>query len=362
MNELFPLKYRPKLPQKADYGVGIIGAGQIVNQAHLPAYRKAGFRVLAITDLNRAAAQETAARFEIPAVGESVEELLASRSIDIVDIAVPARYNPDLATLAFAAGKHVLVQKPMAESFSEAEQMVASAEKAKRKFAVNHQMRWSPGVRAASELLAQQFFGKPVEFRIDVCIRTNWAAWPWLQSIEYPELYYHTIHYLDTLRAWFREPSNVYARLAPHPESGCNGPTRTYAVFEYPSFLRGVLSVNHHTIAPNDDWTARFRIEGTEGRCDCLIGLLLNYPAGRSDLLTISHRNLLPNGTLRMELEGRWFPDAFIGPMSSLMDAITNDGEAETSGSEILGTLRLVEAVQASHQSGQAIELVERHE
>jgi hypothetical protein len=45
------LDYVPKLPLTADYGIGLIGAGQIANQAHLPAYRKAGFSVIAITVL-----------------------------------------------------------------------------------------------------------------------------------------------------------------------------------------------------------------------------------------------------------------------------------------------------------------------
>jgi predicted dehydrogenase len=355
VNPLFALDYQPRLPQKTGYGIGIIGAGQIVNQAHLPAYRKAGFRVLAITDLNRAAAQETAQHFEIPRVCDSVQELLSAPEIEIVDIATPARENPPLAAKALAAGKHVLVQKPMAETLIEAERMVGAAREANRKLAVNHQMRWSPCVRAASDLLRRHLFGEVVEFRIDVSIRTNWGAWPWLRALPYPELYYHTIHYLDTIRGWFGDPSRIYASLATHPQSGCEGPTRTYAVLEYPDSLRGAVLVNHHTMAPEDDWVARFVIEGTDGRCEGTMGLLLNYPVGRSDLLTFSHRTLFPKGAVRLELEGRWFPDAFIGPMTSLMNAITENTQAETSGEEILGTLRLTEAFRESDRSGQAI-------
>src|SRR5438874_13585926 len=104
---LLPLDYKPKLPSDPSLGIGLIGAGQIVNQAHLPAYRKAGFRVLAITDQNRSAAEATAHRFEIPRICESIEELLGVPGIEIVDIAVPARHNPELSKQALQSAKHV---------------------------------------------------------------------------------------------------------------------------------------------------------------------------------------------------------------------------------------------------------------
>jgi predicted dehydrogenase len=52
-----------------------------------------------------------------------------------------------------------------------------------------------------------------------------------------------------------------------------------------------------------------------------------------------------------MELEGRWIPDAFLGPMGSLMRAIHEDSEPETSGADVLGTMRLLEAAKRSHET-----------
>jgi predicted dehydrogenase len=357
LSPFLALDYVPKLPLTADYGIGLIGAGQIVNQAHLPAYRKAGFSVIAITDRNRTAAEETAQRFAIPRVCASVEELLEISRIDIVDIAVPAIANPELTRQALVAGKHVLVQKPMAETLESAEAMIASAHAAKRKLAVNQQMRWAPSVRAASDLLRKGLFGELVECSIQIQVRTPWDSWPWLQTHPYPELTYHSIHHIDTMRGWLGDPQLVFATLAHYPGARCTGPTRNHIVLEYPGDLRASIQVNHHSIAPADDLAAKFIIEGTKGRCEGSIGLLLNYPVGRSDLLTFSHRTLTPAGAIRLELEGRWFPDAFIGPMSSLMDAITLDQEPETSGQQILGTLRLLDAVRQSHQTRQTVSL-----
>ncbi len=352
---LLPLEYLPTLPVKSDYGIGIVGAGQIVNQAHLPAYRKAGFDVVAITDERPEAARATAERFGIPHVTRSVEELLAIPKVEIVDIAVPARSNPALSRQALRAGKHVLVQKPMAETSEEAEGMVQEAAAGGRKLAVNQQMRWSPSVRAAANLLRSGFFGELLEASIQIQIRTGWEAWPWLKDHRYPEIYYHSIHHVDTLRYWLGDPTNLYATLAHSPGCGYAGPTRNYMLFEYPGNLRASLLVNHHSVAPNDDLVSKFTLEGTEGRCEGTIGLLLNYPLGRSDVLKVSQRELTPDGALRLELEGRWFPDAFIGPMSSLMEAISTDGEAETSGKEVCGTMRLVEAICRSHETKQAV-------
>lgn len=84
----FEIDDRLVLPAKADYGIGIIGCGGIVNDAHLPAYRLHGLRVLSCFDRNRVAAEQTAREHGIPNVAGSIEELLADPAIEIVDIAI----------------------------------------------------------------------------------------------------------------------------------------------------------------------------------------------------------------------------------------------------------------------------------
>src|SRR5665213_2948373 len=87
--EIFPhLDYRPRLPRHLDRAIGIVGAGGIVNVAHLPAYKKAGFRVAGITDLNLKQAEQTALQHGIPKVYADVNALLGDAQIEIVDIAV----------------------------------------------------------------------------------------------------------------------------------------------------------------------------------------------------------------------------------------------------------------------------------
>jgi len=89
MPEVFPhLDYKPKLPARLDHAIGIVGAGGIVNYAHLPAYKKAGFKVAGITDKNREQAERTAREHGIAKVYASVQELAADRAVEIMDVAV----------------------------------------------------------------------------------------------------------------------------------------------------------------------------------------------------------------------------------------------------------------------------------
>ena len=89
MAAIFPhLDYKPILPQSMGHGIGIVGAGGIVNYAHLPAYKQAGFKVVGIADKNRVQAERTASDHGIPKVYASVEDLLDDSQVEIVDIAV----------------------------------------------------------------------------------------------------------------------------------------------------------------------------------------------------------------------------------------------------------------------------------
>src|SRR5690625_2932557 len=110
---LINLDYKPKLPVDRSKGIAIIGAGDIVQSNHLPAYRMAGFNVIGIYDLNIQRVQKVAEEFELVHVFESLHQLLEHPEVDVVDIAVPAKYQPDFVEQVTAKGKHVLCQKPL---------------------------------------------------------------------------------------------------------------------------------------------------------------------------------------------------------------------------------------------------------
>jgi predicted dehydrogenase len=167
---------------------------------------------------------------------------------------------------------------------------------------------------------------------------------------------YHSIHYQDSLRYLFGDPervTSIHGRWPGQPEVG---ETRTLTVFHYPIDLRVTIDVNHHDWS--DDAYARFRFLGTEGIITGTLGLLYDYPTGRVDTLAYQPRRE-PREWFTPELSSWWIPDAFVGPMASLMEAIQSGGEPLTSGADNLGTLRTVFAAYRSAAEGRTISLDE---
>ena len=89
--------------------VGIIGAGNIAQSAHLPAYAKRDdVEVAALADWNLERAQDAAKKFGVPHAYTTVEELLAHEDVDYIDICVWNRSHCDVALAAAKAGKAIL--------------------------------------------------------------------------------------------------------------------------------------------------------------------------------------------------------------------------------------------------------------
>jgi predicted dehydrogenase len=344
------------LPPKTDYGIGIIGCGGIVNYAHLPAYRQAGFRVLTCYDRDAAAAARTAREHGIPRLATCVDDLLSDPEIAIVDIAVTPWDQVEIAERAVAARKHLLCQKPLADRYADAVRLVELAGGHGVKLAVNQQMRWDAGIAVAKQLIDQGAIGIPADARIELSIRTPWQMWPWIAASERLEIMYHSIHYQDALRYLFGDPNRVTSIHDRWPDQAEVGETRTLTVFHYPDERRVTIDVNHHNWS--DDAYARFRFLGTEGIISGTLGLLYDYPTGRVDTLAYASRSS-PQTWHEAPLSTWWIPDAFAGPMASLMAAIQSGGEPVTSGRDNLGTLQTVFASYRSAAEGRTVFLDE---
>lgn len=349
-------RWRIPPPAKSDYGIGIVGCGGIVNYAHLPAYRDAGFNVVAVYDTDAEAAHTTANQHGIDIVTESLDELLSTGGIDIVDIAVPPWVQPDVVASVAGAGKHMLCQKPLALDVKTAESAISAADRAGVKQAVNQQMRWDAGIAASRSLVAEGAIGIPSEGQVQVSVSTPWHMWPWLASAPRLEVMYHSIHYLDAIRSVLGDPvavTSVHGRY--RSQEPVQGETKTVTVLEYASELQVLVAVNHY----NQHGTpyAEFRFLGSEGALEGTIGLMYDYPNGRPDTLRLLREDL--QAPIEYEFDTMWIPDAFAGPMGSLMDAITRDEEPITSSLDNLKTLQLVEAAYESASEGRKVTLQE---
>ena len=131
-------------------GVGHLGRHHARILSTLP-----GVELVAVVDTNRARAEEMAAANNTRALFDA-RELLGT--VDAVTVAVPTERHVDIALPFLASGVPVLVEKPMARSLAEADQLVAAAGKSGAVLAVGHTERFNPAVAAARPLLVNPRF------------------------------------------------------------------------------------------------------------------------------------------------------------------------------------------------------------
>jgi len=91
---------------------------------------------------------------------EQLEELLADPSIDLVDLCLPPHLHAEAAEKAFAAGKHVFCEKPLALTAADAERMVAAARRAGRQLLVGHVLPFFPGFAQARQAAVDGRYGR----------------------------------------------------------------------------------------------------------------------------------------------------------------------------------------------------------
>jgi predicted dehydrogenase len=334
-----------KFPPKTDYGIAFIGCGGIINYGHIPAYQASGFNMLGGYDRNTEAAEKTVATHGLKKLYNSLDELLTDPKVDIVDVAVVPGQQRDIVEKAAAAGKHILCQKPFSVHYPEAVEMAALAKQAGVKIAVHQQFRWSSIIQATRALMKAGWLGDILDVQVQVSINTPWDMWPWIATQPRLEVLFHSIHYLDSLRYLFGDPTLVTSRHTKNPAQKAKGESKTITTWEYENGLQILTAICHFDWSPG--LYSIFRVLGTDGLIEGTIGTNYDYPDGRNDTLKFTSREHEERNFSSI-LPGKWIPDAFYGPMASLMDAIQTAGEPLTSAEDNLATLRVVEAAYRS--------------
>jgi predicted dehydrogenase len=119
--------------------------------------------------------------------------------------------------------------------------------------------------------------------------------------------------------------------------------------------VTSVVHANH--VNRGGDNYAEYRIDGDKGSIRGTLGLLYDYPNGRVDTIEINSSVIPTDGWLPYPVTTRWFPDAFIGTMGSVMEAISTGAPLRSSVAENVGTLKMVEALYKSMDSGKSVDL-----
>lgn len=169
--------------------VGIVGSGGR-SGAHGKAYSEIeGVQVLAFCDIIRERAESRATEFGAKEVYTDYRELIGNSAVDVISICSPNETHAEVAIEAANAGIHVLVEKPIAQSLRECDEMMAAAQKNGVKLACNFQSRFFPRSHWVKKLIETGKMG-------DVVIAKGYG---W------------TIHVWDLVRWIMGEPTRIFA-------------------------------------------------------------------------------------------------------------------------------------------------------
>jgi predicted dehydrogenase len=192
--------------------IGIAGAGLVTARAHLPAVLSCpDAELAALVDTSVERARELAARYGLtPRIAADVLDVLDG--VDAMIIATPNASHGDLAVCCLDAGRHVLIEKPLATSAAEGEAVVAAAHKSGKIAAVGYNRRFLSAVPLMKELLDDGYFGAIYRFAYQFGVVGGWAPVSSYnlqrQSAGGGVLTVEGSHFLDRLIHWFGMPDS----------------------------------------------------------------------------------------------------------------------------------------------------------
>lgn len=145
-----------KNTSQSNLRVGLIGSGSVACRIHLPGLRLCpGVEITGVSSVDADAREKTG----VAAIYPAYQQLLEQPEIDAVVIATPNHLHREMALAAFAAGKHVLCEKPLALDAAEAAEMLDAAQKSGRVHMTAFTYRYTPAVRYLKHLVDQGEIG-----------------------------------------------------------------------------------------------------------------------------------------------------------------------------------------------------------
>jgi predicted dehydrogenase len=328
-----------------DYKIGCIGAGMIMAECHLAAYKEAGFPVAAIASRTKANAEKVAKRWDIPNVHDTPEALIKDEAVEILDIAFPPDQQPALIKLALQQKhiKAILAQKPLALSVKDAVELRDAAAKAGKILSVNQNMRYDQSMRVLKQIIDSGALGEIVFAEIDMHAIPHWQSF--LEGYDRLTLSNMAVHHLDVLRFLFGDPDEITTLTRKDPRTKFkHSDGITVSTLRFPS---GVLALSVEDVwsgprqeGYKDDQHINWRVDGTEGVAKGTVG----WPTGAASTLTYASAKTTGGEWVTPSWSTMWFPHAFIGVMEQLQHAVKSGEPPALSVADNVKTMALVEA------------------
>lgn len=236
-------------------GVAMVGTGGI-SPRHLQAYLTFSARaeIRALVDIVPERAHEKAKTLNISApVYDAYQRILDDPGIQLVSIATPPSTHAEIAMAALAAGKHVLIEKPMASSLAECDQMIQCAKDAGRVLSVVAQNRFRTPMMKLKQILDSGVIGRVLH----VAVESYWWRGP-----QYYDLWWrgtwesegggvtlnHAVHHIDALQWMMGSPASLTAEMGNVGHENAEVEDVSVAILRFQQGAMGQLtsSVVHH--------------------------------------------------------------------------------------------------------------------
>ncbi len=300
-----------------DLKVAILGTGGIFRLAHAPAWRQIPqARVIATCDIIKERADQARAELGITKSFSSLDELLASDGIDLVDICTPHPSHAELAIKALRAGKHVICEKPMALKIEDAARMIEAAKESGRHLYIGHTRRFDRRWVGVKEQLAAGRIGEPVSMHWS---ERSWAgfaedSWRW-DPHNGGVLMDLGVHVAD-LFAWFfdSDATEVYTKgLSVRAEARKKG-CLDFALVQvgFSKGQQGLMEVSWAHPKEYAPFYSSLEIIGTKGKLT-----LTDHDS--APLLVIKERPEVPRYSPLLST----YPEAFVGELAHFIDGIS---------------------------------------
>lgn len=336
-------------------GFGLIGTG-LWGEMHARTYTSSPeVDLKAICDLREDRAKEVAGKYGVKDWYSDYKELLERDDISAVSIATPDFAHTDIAVAAAKAGKHILIEKPLATSVEDCEKILAAVKEAEGiKFMVDFHNRWNPPFVNAKTAIDKGELGKPmlmyVRLNDTIFVPTNMLSWASKSEVAW----FVGSHAVDLTRWLFGdEVVKVYAvsRSEVLKGKGLDTPDFYEAILEFEN--GGVATVENCWILPDSLPTVidfKCQVIGSEGAM---------------------YIDLSSNGiNQKYTKEGASYPDVLVYPtihgrpmgfaiesIRHFVDCVINDKEPMATGADGLAATRIISAIQESSIKGQPVRI-----
>ncbi|NOV03892.1 Gfo/Idh/MocA family protein [Paenibacillus planticolens] len=234
--------------------VAVIGIGAI-SAAHMEAYQTLGERcqIVALCDIYTDKAEQFKQKHNLECmIYSDYREMLSRDDIDLVSVCTPPYTHADIAVYALNAGKHVIVEKPMASSLEECDRMIEAAEASGKILSIVSQNRFGDSVMKLKAVLDSGLAGKIVHAQVDSF---------WWRGYVYYDLWWrgtwekegggctlnHAVHHIDMFQWMMGMPDQITAVMSNTSHDNAEVEDLSIAILSYPRALAQITSsvVNH---------------------------------------------------------------------------------------------------------------------